>query len=303
MLRAFERSIRRHLVGDLTLSSSGIRLDRMSGLAATFYVALFAVCTDLAAKFRTSNPTWVRRPSANEEKVRACRALIAQSFNKNLGGMALALEHRARQSDLLMPKQGTCDVRLADTVDAEIVPGSADVVLTSPPYCTRIDYTAATRVELAVLAPLLATTAEELGRKMIGSTRVPNHDIVRSDSWGSTCRGFLETLYDHPSKASKGYYYKTHLDYFDKIARSIGRLAVCIKKDGAAIFVVQDSYYKNIQNDLPVIISEICENKGLKLMRREDFYFTRSMSGINPYTKTYTRRSGATESVLCFQKV
>ena len=35
----------------------------------------------------------------------------------------------------------------------DIAADSVDFVLTSPPYCTRIDSTAATRIELAVLAP------------------------------------------------------------------------------------------------------------------------------------------------------
>ena len=42
---------------------------------------------------------------------------------------------------------------LADTTSTILDEGSIDLVLTSPPYCTCIDDSAATRIELAVLQP------------------------------------------------------------------------------------------------------------------------------------------------------
>lgn len=302
VLRTIERSIRRHLVGELTLSSSGRNLDRLSGIAATFYVALFSVCRELAVRFQASNPTWIRRPSDDETRAWASRPAIVERFTENLREMAAALAARSKQGDLLLPEQGSWDIRLSDTTSMQIAPGSVDLILTSPPYCTRIDYTAATRIELAVLAPLLDVSWEELGRRMIGSTRVPQHDIEPDDTWGPTCQTFLRSLYRHPSKASKGYYYKTHLDYFEKMGRSLTFLADAMKKSGGAILVVQDSFYKEIHNDLPTTIAEMADARGLRLVRRDDFYFARSMSGINPRTRAYKRGAGATESVLCFRK-
>ena len=181
-------------------------------------------------------------------------------------------------------------------------PDSVDLILTSPPYCTRIDYTAATRIELAVLAPLVQADPEELSRRMIGSTRVPTREIEISSTWGRQCHNFLEALYKHPSKASSGYYYRTHLDYFDKIARSIYNLTQTLKLKGQAILVVQDSHYKEIHNDLPLIVTEIGEAYGLKKGRRENFRMSRSMSGINPNTRLYRRSEGCSEAVLCFSK-
>ena len=136
---------------------------------------------------------------------------------------------------------------------------------------------------------------------MIGSVQVPQANIEIDKSWGRTCASFLTALKAHPSKASGGYYYRTHLDYFDKIARSLDRVTTALKPGGRAVFVVQDSYYKEVHNDLPLIIKEMGAEQGLKLSKREDFHF-RSMSDINPGRKTYERPSGATESVLCFTK-
>jgi hypothetical protein len=298
-IRGIEERIRHHLVGGLTLTRRGVRLDRISGLAATFYVALFSVCRDLASKFRCSNPTWFRRPKQKEEKIATSLSKICRSFQRKIQEMASALAERSHFHQI---RQSISDVKLCDATSLPIDPESIDFVLTSPPYCTRIDYTAATRIELAVLAPLVDTSTEELGRQMIGSTKVPKHLISRSDQWGETCNKFLFALKRHSSKASHSYYYNTHLDYFDKMNRSMIGLSRVLRRGSPAIVVVQDSHYKDIHNDLPAIISEMASQHGMTLRRRDDFHHARSMSGINPYTRTYRRKPGAVESVLCFEK-
>ncbi|MFM0077140.1 DNA methyltransferase [Paraburkholderia sediminicola] len=297
-IRGIEQNIRRSLVGSMTKSPEGVHLDRISGTAATLYVALFAVCRKLVAPFRSSNPTWLRIPKQTEARIAVSRQTVARCFEENVRDMSAAL---ASKFDADTPRAGECEINLSDTVSMKLDPGSVDFVLTSPPYCTRIDYTAATRIELAVLGPLLSTDARALGKQMIGSTQVPGISIDIDEKWGKTCARFLETLQKHPSKASGGYYYRTHLDYFDKMSRSIGRMSEALKPGSRAVLVVQDSYYKDVHNDLPKIISEIAGRHGLSLKRREDFHL-RSMSDINPGRQSYKRPSGATESVLCFAK-
>jgi hypothetical protein len=299
LLRAVERRIRERLVGEMTVTRIGANLDRISGLAATFYVALFAVCRELVAPFFSSNPTWLRRPKDAESKIDVPQDLVEKRLTTNLHNMALALANRR---DLLSTEQGASELRLSDTATTKLPPTSVDLILTSPPYCTRIDYTAATRIELALLAPLAQVVPAELRRQMVGSTRVPTQEIEVFPTWGQRCCDFLKALYKHPSKASSGYYYKTHLDYFDKMARSLTNLVGALKPDGAAVLVVQDSFYKEIHNDLPSIVTEMCEGYGLRRRRREDFRTSRSMSGINPNTRLYRKSNRSVEAVLCFSK-
>lgn len=302
-IRGIEQNIRRSLVGSMTKSPDGIHLDRISGTAATLYVALFAACRALAQSFRSSNPTWLRAPKTDAERIEADRYTVARAFGRNVRGMSAALV--AMQDGSLFArddtKLGSSAINLSDTTALQLENGSVDFILTSPPYCTRIDYTAATRIELAVLGPLLKTSARGLGKQMIGSTQVPGEDIEVSDEWGPRCGKFLAALKQHPSKASGGYYYRTHLDYFSKMSRSFARLAPALKPNARAIFVVQDSYYKDLHNDLPSILSEMAVPHGLVLAGREDFHL-RSMSDINPGRKTYKRPGGATEAVLCFRR-
>jgi DNA modification methylase len=297
-IRAIERSIGKVLLGGMTVTPAGSNLDRISGLAATLYVALFTVCRELVAPFRSSNPTWLRKPKADDDRIDVPHRELAHDFVSNVRSMAQALADRPERS----VEHGASEIRVADTTTDAVALESVDFVLTSPPYCTRIDYTAATRIELSVISPLNRASPEELSRRMIGSTHVSDEPIEISSKWGSRCASFLDALKRHPSKASGGYYYRTHLDYFDKLERSIDKLAAMLKPGGRAVLIAQDSYYKDIHNDLPSMIADIGEAHGLTLGRREDFHLRHSMSGINPNTRLYKRSPGAVEAVLCFHK-
>ena len=278
-IRAIESTIRRHLIGTRTITPDSINLSRLTTVASAHYVALFSVCRDLTKRYHSSNPTWLREPRSDERKQSFSKEAIARRLISKLAQLSDAL---SAQPDLFSSETHTPEILLADSTLKTLPDESIDLIVTSPPYCTRIDYTAATRIELAVLHPLLATSPKELARQMTGSTCAPDRIIQVSDNWGGTCLKFLETLRNHQSKASATYYYNNHLDYFDKMYRSMANLASSLRSGGSAILVVQDSFYKDVHNDLPSIIADFAASSGLQLARRQDFYFRQSMARINP---------------------
>ncbi|MEJ0020838.1 MAG: DNA methyltransferase [Acetobacteraceae bacterium] len=301
MVRAIERNIGFTLLGENAVAPDTVRLDQISGTTATLYVALFAACRRMVRQFMSSNPTWLRRPHVGEAKVTGDASRISSLFQENVTAMANALT-AIRLPNEVPSNRINPQVLSADSASFSLPRQSVDFILTSPPYCTRIDYTAATRIELAVLDPLVSLKSHELKRKMIGSTQVPIHKPEPRSDWGPTCLGFLERLRSHRSKASATYYYVTHLDYFDKLVSSIANLASTLRPAGAAVFVVQDSHYKEIHNDLPTIVTELTAAKGLVLARRDNFQFKRSMAGIHPHSRAYGRPAGGVEAVLCFHR-
>jgi len=301
-IRKLQHAITGLFVTDESLVGAVPIWDRLSSLAATFYLALFSVCRKLTIQFRSSNPTWIKVPRQPEERVSALAGQINRNFETAIADMASALRQSGRSSRTRSSQRTNVTIRCRDSANADFRPNSADLVLTSPPYCTRIDYATATRIELAVLQPLCGLGLQDLRRRMLGTTMVPKHQIDPSRDWGPTCIGFLMRLKAHSSKASSSYYYRTHLDYFDKIFRSLGGVSQAIKGDGAAILVVQDSFYKDVHNDLPSIISEMGEFHGLSLVRRKNFTIPRSMAGVNPGARAYRKHFSAVESVLCFAK-
>lgn len=121
-VRGIEQNIRRSLLGSMTKSPDGVHLDRISGTAATLYVALFAACRRLVAPFRSSNPTWLRAPKADDTRISASQAAIARDFGGNVRGMTAALAEK-RKADLhlkKMPHLGDCRVSLSDTVSMDL---------------------------------------------------------------------------------------------------------------------------------------------------------------------------------------
>lgn len=295
VIRSLEESIASHLVGSKTFSEKGARLKDLSSLAATFYVALFSVCRGAATKFRSTNPTWIRHAKKNERRISVAREILESRFTVAIEMMATALRLKAALI-------GQSKISLVDSTAQHLEANTVDMVLTSPPYCTRIDYTAATRIELAILEPILGCDIATLRRTMMGSIRVPISKIAPDEKWGATCRSFLDELYNHTSKASVSYYHKTHLDYFDKLSRSMQSISFGLKKGGKAVVVVQDSYYKDLHNDLAQTTIEMAQHRSLVLRQRADFRSLRSMSGLNGNSRAYDRPQGATETVLCFEK-
>jgi SAM-dependent methyltransferase len=297
-VRGLERAIRQCVVGGMTQAADGTHLENISCIAATLYAALFSVCRELVSKYRSTNPTWTKVPRHGERRRSKPRQLIEEAYRSRVRAMGqslCALRNR--------PIDPACvDIRVRDSTH-KLPPGTdADLVLTSPPYCTRLDYTAATRIELAVLFELVQVDPVALSREMIGSTRVPQVTLRAASEWGTTSSRFLDLVANHESKASRTYYLPTHLDYFDKMYRSLGVIADALKPKGIAILVAQDSYYKEVHNDLPTILTEMATSHSLILGRREDFKQGRTMSNVNPRAQKYARPQGAVESVLCFRK-
>jgi hypothetical protein len=169
-IRSIEEGIRSHLVGSTTITDCGVRLDNLSGMAAVFYVALFSVCRSVCSKFRSSNPTWFRHAKSGERRLSMSRSQFENLLLRFVASMSEALRQKGEHP-------GRSVIRLADSSIDALEADSVDIVLTSPPYCTRIDYAAATRIELAILARVLGPNAVDLRRVMMGSIQVPKMQI------------------------------------------------------------------------------------------------------------------------------
>lgn len=76
---------------------------------------------------------------------------------------------------------------------------------------------------------------------MIGSPVINENIPTLNSNWGKTCLETLSKINNHNSKASKTYYYKTYLQYFDSIYKSIVEINRVLKRNGYGVFVVQDS--------------------------------------------------------------
>ncbi len=270
----------------------------ISDLAAFFYVALFRSTRSLLKKFFASNPTWVKRPSTERERSRPSLEAILNSFTTEAKGMLSTLD-----GDALPIRKGNVHLAIASSDDIPLEDGSIDFVLTSPPYCTRIDYAVATSLELAVLGYDGPHGFGALRTRMLGTSMVQATLPTAQTSWGTGCNAFLKQVASHRSKASQGYYLKNHLQYFNGLFNSVREISRVLNRGAMCAVVVQDSYYKEIHNDLPSTLHQMAASCDLELFKRVDFQHQNTMAGIHPGTRLYRKRPSATESVLLLQKV
>lgn len=272
--------------------------DKVNSLVSVFYTALFQTVRSLLRPFQSSNPTWIKEPKTSSEIVDVDASKILGTFKEYISGTIRLLESRKST------RTNTVNNSIINTASSMAIPmrdAEATVVVSSPPYCTRIDYAVATKPELAVLG-YSQEEISSLRDRIIGTTTIFNKDIAALPSWGETCNSFLDLVYHHNSKASNTYYYRNFLQYFDSMYCSLKEIDRVTSNDGICALVVQDSYYKDVHNDLPQIFVEFAINFKWKLLIREDYPIGRTMAGINRQTKRYRSSSSAVESVLVFNK-
>jgi DNA modification methylase len=272
-------------------------LNGVAPLAAFFYVALFRSVRRQLAAFIPTNPTWIKRPRSLRKRLRPTESKVRVAFLKEVTELASTLA-RSDPHDIQEPR---CYVRQGTSEHLALSSESVDFVLTSPPYCTRIDYAMATAIELAILRNSHLSFVK-LRRSLMGTSTVPLLTSVPSKEWGPTCTAFLDEVRAHKSKASTGYYYKSHVQYFTSLFSSIKEIARVLKPRAYSVLVVQDSYYKDIHNDVPVIVTEMAATAGLVSKRRDDFAVRHSMVQLNTRARRHLQQRSTQESVVCLAK-
>ncbi|MHB9035058.1 MAG: DNA methyltransferase [Armatimonadota bacterium] len=301
--RKIERAIQHLLVNESHYSCLGTatNLSTVSSLAAFYYVALFRVLRATLTPFRSSNPTWIKEPKSDSERLEVGKEAIKVRFKDEVKSMMQIVGARSAAA-INSGMQKMPDIEIASSMNLPIAERSVDAVIASPPYCTRIDYVVATKPELALLGCTKDEEMRQLRQRMIGTPTVVNQKIDRAAEWGDSCGKVLNAVEQHTSKASVSYYLKTYMQYFDSIYRSLREINRTLVDSGRCVVVVQDSYYKDVHVDLPLIFSEMGDSLGLEVLHRSDFAIKRTMAGINQKTRNYRSNTCATESAIVFKK-
>ncbi|MGH2939400.1 MAG: hypothetical protein ACRDPE_14930 [Solirubrobacterales bacterium] len=292
-LRAMERSLSKLLVDEDTplAISEPVSTSSLSPLAAFYYCALFTVTRQITATFRTSNPTWIRGAKSDEERLEVSWKTLETMFADAVDTLASRLAIAPTDSPAVTLVEGSAEQLRVDRL--------ADLVLTSPPYCTRIDYVVATRPELAILG-YEASDMAALRTKMLGSPLTKGVELEPQEQWGDKAGAFLKNVYAHDSKASQTYYYRYYLAYLNGLYASLDRIEKATKKGGTICLVVQDSYFKELHFDLPGIVAELGVAQG-KAATRIDFPVQRTKAAIHPGSREYRDSFNAIESLVVLE--
>ena len=284
-----------------------------SPLAAFFYTALFRTIRSEARERRSSNPTWNKKPRNEDELLRSSLSYVESLFSQQVTELTSILAAEAtlcrenfriqsnanQQNCAVVPT--IAQVEVACSTRLPLPSASVHAIITSPPYCTRIDYAVLTVLELALLG-VNKDQFKALRQSLIGTTTVPREQPTFLEQWGIECLSFLKKVENHDSHASKSYYLKNLTDYYAKVHSSLTEAERVMAPGARYAIVVQDSFYKDIHNDLPLIVKQMGENLGWRCEDEQVHLVSHTLAGVNPRVKTYRQHSGAAEKVLFFVK-
>lgn len=288
-LRAVELSIRRLLIDSAAGDDALQDVDALSPLASFFYTALFRTVRALAAPTSGTNPTWWKRP-LDGDALRIPKKRILDTFRATATELAGGLHREA------FDMQTSVRLAVGDSRDLPLADATVSAVVTSPPYCTRMDYGIATRPELAVLR-FDDDALSMLRAAMVGTPTITGED-QDDDSLGLAASTFLKSVREHPSAASQGYYTKYFRQYYAAMDASLGELRRVTAAGSPVVMVIQDGYYKDVHNDVPGIVADIARRHDFTLYARQDFHIGRTIAGMNPSSRRYRSGSSAVESVV-----
>lgn len=292
------RKVEYWILGGVCHSAMLDKIESLSIEQCILYTALFNSVREYLKTFIPSNPTWIKRPKLEGDKI----DLDWKSFKKRYSFLVVEMLKGLNSETHAWPSD-CASLVTASSTSMPLPDECIDLVLSSPPYCTRIDYGIATLPELAIMSNLSISTIDEIRRSLMGTTTVSKSAMVwDSSNLGDICTKFLNDVRDHSSKSSATYYYKNILKYFLDLSFSLAEISRVMKPNASFVCVVQDSFYKDVHCDLPSILTEIASISGMKLDQRHDFESKQNMVNLNAKSRSYRKKSIAHESVLIFHK-
>jgi hypothetical protein len=82
------------------------------------------------------------------------------------------------------------------------------------------------------------------------------------------------------------------------LARSLAELGRVLKPGAQVVMVLQDSYYKELHIDLPLIVAEMCEMLEWEVRDLRNYALGRSIVSMNPLASSNRPKNSGRESVL-----
>jgi SAM-dependent methyltransferase len=299
--RILERSVESCLCDPETISRVPLwrRTGQASPVLSLFYVALFRTLRHFIWAFESSNPTWVKVVDEGK-RIQLSPDRILNRFHKEIRRLSESI--RAEPERMPASTNRSCLINRASSLRLPLDANSIDAAVSSPPYCTRIDYVRATLPELAVIGHPNGRVIRRLRERMIGTPTIDECEDYETEDWGTTCSRFLSVVERHTSKASSTYYLKYYHQYFASIFASLKEIDRVLKPSGQCVLVVQDSYYKDKKNNLPRMFIEMAAHYGWSLDKKKPFHVNQTLAGVNPDVKAYRNTFHATEWALVFSK-
>lgn len=255
-------------------------------------VALFRTIREITKKFEGSNPTWVKRAKSASDTV----SVSTEDLDAIIERQIAFVSSRVRPGSF--PKRAC--VITADARAMPITSESVDIIVTSPPYLTRIDYAVAYSRELALLGVNIASD-RSLRAGLMGTTLIRRQN-ENPAVFGRVGSNLLSLIRKHDSKASSGYYLRQAHQYLSDLTSGLDEITRVCRRSATMHLVVQDSFYKDVHVPLADICVDEATMRGWVLENEpERFPVRRTLTSLNRSARTY-KKGDVAESVLTFSR-
>jgi len=226
---------------------------------------LLLAIRDFASCSRSGNPTWLKpgglRPPVLVQEAFQSAANRLVSFYEQMygtkeiakGGRVILTDHDA---SAYRPKQ------------------EVDVIVTSPPFCNRVDWD-------RLYAPehffLNAVGVWHTRAEFLGTTSVRGYDECESDmAFIATRSTYVRWLLrnvksrQRPDECPSNYYVKYYTRYFSRLFRVFDTAMSALRDtSGAIYFVVQDNQHRGLRIDIGRALTQSLSSNGFEVRLRK----------------------------------
>ena len=252
-------------------------------------LAIFIVCIARIKRYKSktgTNPTWTRKISEIDIPPELFIATLEEA-------KSLFIEY----SDKLPERHRKFSIKVSRADVKHICPPDKyDAIITSPPYPNRIDYYKHYLPATALLAELLGLNERSLRLSQIGTPLIREIDEIKKLS-PNTDR-LIETIKSHDSYASNSYYWKGFYYYFSDMSSFFGRAWKTLSPGGNLIFVVQDTFYKDVPVPVSDLLSELAIIHGFSVVDDVRWEVPVRLSTMSPHVKYRRARKPREVAVL-----
>ena len=158
---------------------------------------------------------------------------------------------------------------------------SPNIIVTSPPYANRLDYTKMWYPEILIASLLFGINISDIKNIQIGSNVVRDKHIMidEVDLIPNEIISILKDIQSDNNSKSSSYYYHFFCNYALSLSKSMKNISQFLEEDGILIVFVRDTVRKDILFPTAKLIKNVVENYGLSIIR-ENKKIIRSHIGL-----------------------
>jgi len=240
------------------LTNAWRKVDKYEKSIATFLRATILLCVrPLSSIIKTENPTWFKPGGMSSNKK------IQEIIGESLVTFDKYYQISYGSSDT--KGRGKCIFINEDAAKLDLSE-KTDFILTSPPYCNRLDYVIQYGPENYFLSAVGHPIPEN---NLIGTTRVRDYETLEADIENITNKsayasGLLRNIKKTQKVEDKTYYLKYFTRYFTMLSHTVENILKNLSSSGRMYIVLQDNSHRGKIIEIDKVLRQLLEKSGWK---------------------------------------